>query len=75
MCFAKNSSFDQSSDVFFIIFQLETSLYTFSTCVCFVILKFDSVFGQELGLYKAQTKLPFNAFGTMAMARDVSMGI
>lgn len=29
------------------------------------------VFGQELGLYKAQTKLPFNAFGTMAMARDV----
>ncbi|CAN1322100.1 Peptidyl-prolyl cis-trans isomerase CYP38, chloroplastic [Linum perenne] len=25
---------------------------------------------QELGLYKAQTKLPFNAFGTMAMARD-----
>lgn len=26
---------------------------------------------QELGLYKAQTKLPFNAFGTMAMARDV----
>ncbi|KAK6913134.1 Cyclophilin-type peptidyl-prolyl cis-trans isomerase domain [Dillenia turbinata] len=24
----------------------------------------------ELGLYKAQTKLPFNAFGTMAMARD-----
>lgn len=29
------------------------------------------VFEQELGLYKAQTKLPFNAFGTMAMARDV----
>ncbi|KAF5740363.1 hypothetical protein HS088_TW11G00431 [Tripterygium wilfordii] len=31
------------------------------------------VYGQtleELGLYKAQTKLPFNAFGTMAMARD-----
>ncbi|CAN1195887.1 Peptidyl-prolyl cis-trans isomerase CYP38, chloroplastic [Linum perenne] len=27
---------------------------------------------EELGLYKAQTKLPFNAFGTMAMARDVS---
>lgn len=27
---------------------------------------------QELGLYKAQTKLPFNAFGTMAMAREVS---
>ncbi|KAK9272608.1 hypothetical protein L1049_002983 [Liquidambar formosana] len=26
---------------------------------------------EELGLYKAQTKLPFNAFGTMAMARDV----
>lgn len=26
---------------------------------------------QELGLYKAQTKLPFNAFGTMAMAREV----
>ncbi|XP_061988198.1 peptidyl-prolyl cis-trans isomerase CYP38, chloroplastic isoform X2 [Rosa rugosa] len=25
---------------------------------------------EELGLYKAQTKLPFNAFGTMAMARD-----
>jgi cyclophilin family peptidyl-prolyl cis-trans isomerase len=25
---------------------------------------------QELGRYKAQTKLPFNAFGTMAMARD-----
>nr|GMD56244.1 peptidyl-prolyl cis-trans isomerase CYP38, chloroplastic [Ipomoea batatas] len=24
----------------------------------------------ELGLYKAQTRLPFNAFGTMAMARD-----
>ena len=28
---------------------------------------------QELGLYKAQTKLPFNAFGTMAMAREVSL--
>ncbi|CAA3001277.1 peptidyl-prolyl cis-trans isomerase CYP38, chloroplastic [Olea europaea subsp. europaea] len=26
---------------------------------------------EELGLYKAQTKLPFNAFGTMAMAREV----
>jgi len=26
---------------------------------------------QELGRYKAQTKLPFNAFGTMAMAREV----
>ncbi|XP_058091682.1 peptidyl-prolyl cis-trans isomerase CYP38, chloroplastic isoform X2 [Magnolia sinica] len=25
---------------------------------------------EELGQYKAQTKLPFNAFGTMAMARD-----
>ncbi|KAK3018290.1 hypothetical protein RJ639_003558 [Escallonia herrerae] len=25
---------------------------------------------EELGLYKAQVKLPFNAFGTMAMARD-----
>ncbi|KAG1346906.1 peptidyl-prolyl cis-trans isomerase CYP38, chloroplastic [Cocos nucifera] len=25
---------------------------------------------EELGLYKAQTQLPFNAFGTMAMARD-----
>ncbi|KAK9090457.1 hypothetical protein Sjap_023634 [Stephania japonica] len=25
---------------------------------------------EELGRYKAQTKLPFNAFGTMAMARD-----
>ncbi|KAI4320461.1 hypothetical protein MLD38_033938 [Melastoma candidum] len=25
---------------------------------------------EELGLYKSQTKLPFNAFGTMAMARD-----
>ncbi|KAL2943591.1 Peptidyl-prolyl cis-trans isomerase chloroplastic [Bienertia sinuspersici] len=25
---------------------------------------------EELGLYKAQTKLPFNAFGTMAMARE-----
>ncbi|KAK1567592.1 hypothetical protein Q3G72_013970 [Acer saccharum] len=25
---------------------------------------------EDLGLYKAQTKLPFNAFGTMAMARD-----
>lgn len=31
----------------------------------------DDVLDQELGLYKAQTKLPFNAFGTMAMARDV----
>lgn len=30
-----------------------------------------NMYGQELGLYKAQTKLPFNAFGTMAMARDV----
>ncbi|KAK8938444.1 hypothetical protein KSP39_PZI010863 [Platanthera zijinensis] len=33
----------------------------------------EPVYGQtleELGLYKAQTKLPFNAFGTMAMARD-----
>uniref|UniRef100_A0A6V7QVR8 peptidylprolyl isomerase n=1 Tax=Ananas comosus var. bracteatus TaxID=296719 RepID=A0A6V7QVR8_ANACO len=31
------------------------------------------VYGQtleELGRYKAQTRLPFNAFGTMAMARD-----
>lgn len=27
---------------------------------------------QELGLYKAQVMLPFNAFGTMAMAREVS---
>ncbi|CAN7040761.1 unnamed protein product [Brassica rapa subsp. trilocularis] len=26
----------------------------------------------ELGLYKAQVMLPFNAFGTMAMARKVS---
>ncbi|CAN1806048.1 Peptidyl-prolyl cis-trans isomerase CYP38, chloroplastic, partial [Linum perenne] len=25
---------------------------------------------EELGLYKAQSRLPFNAFGTMAMARD-----
>lgn len=25
---------------------------------------------EELGRYKAQTKLPFNAFGTMAMARE-----
>ncbi|KAF3444671.1 hypothetical protein FNV43_RR14364 [Rhamnella rubrinervis] len=25
---------------------------------------------EELGIYKAQTRLPFNAFGTMAMARD-----
>ncbi|KAJ4961601.1 hypothetical protein NE237_021511 [Protea cynaroides] len=25
---------------------------------------------EDLGRYKAQTKLPFNAFGTMAMARD-----
>ncbi|XP_039116296.1 peptidyl-prolyl cis-trans isomerase, chloroplastic [Dioscorea cayenensis subsp. rotundata] len=25
---------------------------------------------EELGLYKSQTRLPFNAFGTMAMARD-----
>jgi len=25
---------------------------------------------EELGLYKSQTKLPFNAFGTMAMARE-----
>ncbi|KAL8043898.1 hypothetical protein ABFX02_08G012800 [Erythranthe guttata] len=25
---------------------------------------------EDLGLYKAQTKLPFNAFGTMAMARE-----
>lgn len=25
---------------------------------------------EELGLYKAQTKLPFNAFGTMAVARE-----
>ncbi|XP_019185614.1 PREDICTED: peptidyl-prolyl cis-trans isomerase CYP38, chloroplastic-like [Ipomoea nil] len=25
---------------------------------------------EELGLFKAQTRLPFNAFGTMAMARD-----
>jgi hypothetical protein len=28
---------------------------------------------QELGRYKAQTKLPFNAFGTMAMAREVRL--
>ncbi|KAL6518846.1 cytochrome P450 monooxygenase 38 [Orobanche hederae] len=28
------------------------------------------VFGQELGLYKARTRLPFNAVGTMAMARE-----
>lgn len=26
---------------------------------------------QELGKYKATTTLPFNAFGTMAMAREV----
>ncbi|XP_059294119.1 peptidyl-prolyl cis-trans isomerase, chloroplastic [Lycium ferocissimum] len=25
---------------------------------------------EDLGLYKAQTRLPFNAFGTMAMARE-----
>ncbi|KAD0007811.1 hypothetical protein E3N88_44931 [Mikania micrantha] len=25
---------------------------------------------EDIGLYKAQTKLPFNAFGTMAMARE-----
>ncbi|KAL9272917.1 Peptidyl-prolyl cis-trans isomerase CYP38, chloroplastic-like protein [Drosera capensis] len=25
---------------------------------------------EDVGLYKAQTKLPFNAFGTMAMARE-----
>ncbi|CAH9090695.1 unnamed protein product [Cuscuta europaea] len=30
---------------------------------------FSRIF-QELGLFKAQTRLPFNAFGTMAMARD-----
>ncbi|KAM7496017.1 hypothetical protein LguiA_020431 [Lonicera macranthoides] len=29
------------------------------------------VVGQELGLYKAQTKLPFNAFGIMTMAKKV----
>lgn len=28
---------------------------------------------QDLGRYKAQTKLPFNAFGTMAMAREASV--
>ncbi|TVU06367.1 hypothetical protein EJB05_49576, partial [Eragrostis curvula] len=27
---------------------------------------------EDLGRYKAQTKLPFNAFGTMAMAREAS---
>lgn len=26
---------------------------------------------QELGRYKSTTTLPFNAFGTMAMAREV----
>jgi hypothetical protein len=29
----------------------------------------------ELGMYKARTKLPFNAFGTMAMAREVRITI
>ncbi|KAG5409838.1 hypothetical protein IGI04_006157 [Brassica rapa subsp. trilocularis] len=33
-----------------------------TTCLCHC----------ELGLYKAQVMLPFNAFGTMAMARKVS---
>jgi hypothetical protein len=28
---------------------------------------------QDLGRYKAQTKLRFNAFGTMAMAREASV--
>lgn len=27
---------------------------------------------QDEGRYKAQTRLPFNAFGTIAMAREVS---
>lgn len=35
------------------------------------ILMLTFVIDQELGLYKAQTRLPFNAFGTMAMAREV----
>ena len=38
---------------------------------CKVFWYYCYVSWQELGLYKAQTRLPFNAFGTMAMAREV----
>jgi hypothetical protein len=48
----------------------EASLYFYISKRCFLFVD-NSLFGQELGLYKAQTKLPFNAFGTMAMAREV----
>lgn len=44
---------------------------TVSGLKTFLFAAFNNLFEQELGLYKAQTKLPFNAFGTMAMARDV----
>lgn len=37
------------------------------------MLTFVDLVGQELGLYKAQVMLPFNAFGTMAMAREVRL--
>ena len=45
-------------------------------CTCIQVQPTESegvfAFGvQELGRYKATMKLPFNAFGTMAMAREV----
>ena len=38
----------------------------------FILLSNVRILPQELGLYKSLVRLPFNAFGTMAMARDVS---
>jgi len=48
---------------------------TVSRLKTFLFAVGNNLFGQELGLYKAQTKLPFNAFGTMAMARDVRISL
>lgn len=53
------------------MFALCHDILFFARYVPSVIDEDLAQFLQELGLYKAQTRLPFNAFGTMAMAREV----
>lgn len=55
----------QSSTILFCLYLLRVLFVAAETLIS------SNMSWQELGLYKAQTKLPFNAFGTMAMARDV----
>lgn len=54
-------------------FQSTTDLTSFFIAYIPRLYSVSGIYNQELGLYTAQTRLPFNAFGTMAMAREVSI--